>query len=229
MTRVRGLFAAALLVSACATTRGDTMGAGDSRLDEHSAQEAAVAAPRGVEQCGPDAKGDIVLVDNFSGAPLSCVEVTVSSEPMACSKDTECPAEEIYKGRTNKRGQVQARRFFSQARLSAVADGYAPSFLNNATTTANKILEIEMAPVAGYWIKLVDHEGNYLPDVVVTFKRGEEVIGAFRSNALANIFFTHRAPFQGEAVVVEAEGFQKANIQGAADLGDDGHTLTLKR
>ena len=48
-----------------------------------------------------------------------------------------------YTIRTNKRGQVQTKRFFAQARLSAVADGYAPSFLTNATFVANKILELD--------------------------------------------------------------------------------------
>jgi hypothetical protein len=225
---VRGLFAAALLASACATTK-DTMGAGEDRIDEHSQRDAALMAPKGLESCGPEAKGDLVLLDSSSGAPLSCTEVTVSSEPMGCARDSDCPAEEIFKGRTNKRGQVQTRRFFSQARLSAVADGYAPSFLTNASFVANKVLEIEMAPLAGYWLKLVDQEGNYLPDVVVTFKKGDELLGTLRSNALANIFFTHKAPFEGDKVVAEAEGFQSASIQGTADLGDDGHTLTLKR
>lgn len=224
----RGLFAAALCASACATTQ-DTMGLGDARVDDHARHDVAVAAPRGIEACGPDGKGDLLLLDGASGAPLSCAEVTVTSEPMACVKDAECPQEEIFKGKTSKRGLVQSKRFFSSARLTAVADGYAPSFLTNATVSANKILEIEMAPLAGYWLKLVDQEGNYLPDVVVTFKKGDEVLGTLRSNALANIFFTHRAPFEGEPVVALAEGFQSANIQGVADLGDDGHTLTLKR
>jgi hypothetical protein len=227
--RWRGLLAAALFASACATTRTDIIGAGDSRVDEHGEKDAAIAAPRGIETCGPEGKGDIVLIDSASGAPLACTEVTVSSEAMSCLRDSDCPAEEIFKGRTNKRGQVQSRRHFAQARLSAVADGYAPSFLTNATITANKILEIEMAPLAGYWLKLVDQDGNYLPDLVVTFKKGDEVLGTLRSNALANIFFAHRAPFEGETVVAESEGFQKASIQGVADLGDDGHTLTLTR
>jgi hypothetical protein len=226
--RFWGLLAAALCASACATTR-DTMGADDSRVDEHAQQEAAIAAPRGIDSCGPEGKGDIVLIDSASGAPLSCAEVTVSSESMGCGRESDCPAEEIFKGRTNKRGQVQSKRHFAQARLSAVADGYAPSYLANATVTANQILELEMAPLAGYWLKLVDQDGNYLPDLVVTFKKGDEVLGALRSNALANIFFTHRAPFEGETVIAESEGFQKASIQGVADLGDDGHTLTLKR
>jgi hypothetical protein len=224
----RGLFAAALFASACATTR-DTMGAGDARVDDHAQLDAAVAAPKGIETCGPDGKGDIALLDSASGAPLSCAEVTVSTEPMGCSKETECPSEEIFKGRTNKRGQVQSKRFFSAARLSAVADGYAPSFLNNASFAANKVLEIEMAPLAGYWLKLVDQDGNYLPDVVVTFKKGDEVLGALRSNALANIFFATRAPFDGETVIAESAGFQQVSIQSVAELGDDGHTLTLKR
>ena len=34
---------------------------------------------------------------------------------------------------------------------------------------------------------------------------------------------------RGDAVIAEAEGFQSVSIQGSADLGDDGHTLTLKR
>jgi hypothetical protein len=225
---LRILLVAALCASACATTR-DTMGSSDSRLDDSDKKDAAVAAPQRVESCGPDGKGDIILLDAASGAPLSCAEVTVSSESMGCTRDNECPAEEIFHGRTNKRGQVASKRFFSQARLSAVADGYAPSFLNNATFTANKVLEIEMAPLAGYWLKLVDQDGNYLPDTIVTFKKGEELLGTLRSNALANVFFTHRAPFEGEQVVAEAEGFQSVSIQGAADLGDDGHTLTLKR
>lgn len=224
----RGLIAAALCAQACATTQ-DTMGMGDSRVDEHTRQDVAAAAPRGIETCGPEGKGDLLLLDGATGAPLSCAEVTVTSEAMACAKEAECPQEEIFKGRTSKKGLVQSKRFFSAARLTAVADGYAPSFLSNATVTANKILEIEMAPLAGFWLKLVDQEGNYLPDVVVTFKKGDEVLGSLRSNALANIFFTHRAPFEGEPVIAEAEGFQSANIQGVADLGDDGHTLTLRR
>lgn len=223
----RGILAAALFASACATARDAKDG--DARVDEHQAAEPRAAAAVAPDACGPEGKGDLALIDASSGAPLACVEVTVSSEAMACARDSDCPAEEVYRGRTNRRGQVASRRHFAQARLSAVADGFAPSYLTNATFSASKVLELEMAPLAGYWLKVIDQEGNYLPDVVVTFKKGAEVLGALRSNALANIFFTSRAPFSGDPVVAESEGFQTASIESVADLGDDGHTLTLKR
>jgi hypothetical protein len=63
----------------------------------------------------------------------------------------------------------------------------------------------------------------------VTFRSGEEVIAQLRSNVLANVFFAQRNPFSGQEVVVEAEGFSKGKIKGPEDLGDDGHTLTLKK
>ena len=43
------------------------------------------------------------------------------------------------------------------------------------------------------------------------------------------MFFQQRNPFSGQEVVVEAEGYQRTKITGQNDLGDDGHTLTLKR
>ena len=219
---------ATLALCACATTK-DAARAEDARLDEVSGPDRGESTGRIGQPCGNDAVGDVLLIDAHSGTALSCVDVTVSAESMDCPRESACPAEEIYRGPTNRRGQVPARRPFANARLSAVADGFAPSFLANATFKAGTVLELEMLPLAGYWLKVVDQDGNYLPDVVVIFKKGEDVLAALRTNALANLFFAQRTPFQGEPVTIEVQGYQVATISGPSDLGDDGHTLTLKR
>ena len=61
----RGLFSlivcavCALSLGACATTK-DSVGGGDSRLDEDKAKEDAVKVEG--RQCGPDSPGDVVLL-----------------------------------------------------------------------------------------------------------------------------------------------------------------------
>ena len=83
-------------------------------------------------------------------------------------------------------------------------------------------------PAEGFWLKVLDGDGNYLADTTVTFKQGEDVIAQLRANTLANVFFTQRQPFAGQPVTVEASGYKSQTIT-ASDLGDDGHTLTLTK
>ncbi len=222
-----GVLAAALCLFACATTK-DSVGGGDSRLDDSTQPEKPVAGGGGkVVECGPDGKGDVVLLDARTAGPLTCTAVTVTAEPMNC--ETNCSSDKVFEGRTNKRGQIATTGAFSNARLVAVADGYSPSYLRGATLSGGKILELEMAPTEGFWLKVLDADGNYLQDLPVTFKQGSEVIASLRTNELANVFFSQRNPFSGDPVSVEATGFQNHTIAGLAELGDDGHTLVLKK
>ena len=133
--------------------------------------------------------------------------------------------------RTNRRGQFTAPRPFSRMRLQATVDGYGTGVLSGATLATGRVLELEMPPDAdeGFWLKIIDGDGNYLQDVRVTFKQGEDVLATLRSNVLANVFFTQRNPFRGEDVTVQADGYAPAKIASLGDLGDDGHTLTLKK
>lgn len=230
ITARRGWFFAlavcALGLSACATTK-DSVGGGDSRLDEDKAKEDAVKVEG--RQCGPETPGDVVLLDARTGGPVTCLAVTVSREAMTCPVGTECNGEVLFKGFTSSKGQLKLIAPVEKARLVAVADGFSPSMLSNATSVKDRVLELELMPAEGFWLKLLDAEGNYLSDTTVTFKQGEDVIAQLRSNTLANVFFTQRQPFAGQPVNVEAQGYKPQTISSVADLGEDGHTLTLTK
>lgn len=218
--------ALAVSLGGCVTTK-DSVGGGDARLDEERFSPEKVKAEG--RACGPDAPGDLVLLDARTGAPVTCLSVTVSREPMSCPAGTECPTEVLFKGLTSGKGQLKLLAPVERSRLVAVADGFAPSSLSNATSVKDRVLELELAPVDGFWLKVLDGEGNYLQDVTLSFKRGAETIAQLRSNTLANVFFTQRQPFEGEAVTVEAQGYRALTISSVADLGEDGHTLTLSK
>lgn len=215
----RGLALLALTASTCVTTR-DAVGVGDSRIDEPAALERAERVPQST--CGIDGRGDVVVLDGRTGGPLTCLELSVTSEPVSCLAGSECPTTIIFRGKTNRQGQVMLGSLAGH-RVTAVADGFA------AVTVANKVTELELMPLEGYWLKVLDIDGNYLPDVSVAFKQGEAVIAQLRTNALANVIFSHRQPFSGEPVVVEASGYLPLTVTGVADLGDDGHTLVLRK
>lgn len=224
----RGLWLAlALGIAGCVTTK-DAVGGGDSRLDEAGRPD----APENQKQaaaCGPEGKGDLVLLDGRTGGPLTCLAVTITSEPSGCAVASECPSTVLFRGLTNKQGQVLTTSTFASSRLIAVADGFAPSTLNNATSKPNTVAELELMPAEGYWLKVLDPEGNYLTDVSLTFKQGDDVIAQLRTNVLANIVFAQRQPFSGQPVTVQAEGFQALVVNDVAELGEDGHTLVLRR
>ena len=215
----------ALLVclGACVTTRDS----GDARLDEDKQKEDAVKIA--ARSCGPEAPGDVVLLDSRTGGPVTCLSVTVSREPMSCATGTECPSEVLFKGFTSSKGQLKLIAPVQKSRLVAVADGFSPSMLSNATSVKDRVLELELMPAEGFWLKVLDGEGNYLADTTVTFKQGDDVIAQLRANTLANVFFTQRQPFAGQPVNVEASGYKTVTITSPADLGEDGHTLTLQK
>ncbi|MFT3707860.1 MAG: hypothetical protein QM817_09405 [Archangium sp.] len=214
----------ALVMSACVTTRGSD----DARLDEDRKKEDDNSRRSGRE-CGPDSPGDVVLIDARTAGPVTCLAVTITREPMSCALGSECPSEVLFKGLTSNKGQLKLIGSVEKARLIAVADGFAPSYLSNATSTKNRVLELELAPEDGFWLKVLDAEGNYLQDLSVTFKQGGEVIAQLRTNTLANVFFTKRQPFDGQTVTVEAQGYQSVVVNSVSELGDDGHTLTLQK
>jgi hypothetical protein len=223
---VRGWLVSMLVLTACVTTR-DSVGGGDSRLDEDKAKEDAVKVAG--RACGADAPGDLVLLDARTGGPVTCLSVTVSREPMSCALGSDCPSEVLFKGLTSSKGQLKLIAPVEKARLTAVADGFAPSTLSNATSVKDRLLELELAPDEGFWLKVLDGDGNYLQDLSVTFKQGDEVIAQLRTNTLANVFFTQRQPFAGDPVAVTAQGYQPLTVNSATDLGEDGHTLTLTK
>ena len=211
---------------ACVTTK-DAVGGGDSRLDEDKAKEDAVKVAG--RSCGPNGPGDVVLLDARTGGPVTCLEVTVTREPMSCAVGTECPSEVLFKGFTSAKGQLKLIAAVQKSRLIAVADGFSPSMLSNATSVRDRVLELELMPDEGFWLKVLDGDGNYLADASVTFKQGNDVIAQLRANTLANVFFTQRQPFAGQPVTVESSGYKTVTISSAADLGEDGHTLTLQK
>jgi hypothetical protein len=215
------------LAAGCVTVK-DSVGGGDSRLDEASRPDAPELAKKGAA-CGPDGKGDLVLLDGRTGGPLTCLDVTITAEPTSCAASTECPSSVVFRGLTNRLGQALATSTFSAARLIAVADGFAPSVVNGVTSKPSALVELELMPADGYWLKVLDADGNYLPDVSLTFKQGEDVIAQLRSNVLANVLFSQRQPFSGQPVTVTAEGFQSLVVNGVGELGDDGHTLVLRK
>ncbi|MBL8950609.1 MAG: hypothetical protein JNK82_07530 [Myxococcaceae bacterium] len=228
---MRGLVLFALCVgcAACATT--DSVGRGDTRIDDGEKSDAEIKKAEKEGKCGPDGKGDVVLLDGKTGGPLTCALVTVSTVQDSCSIGSECPSDVLFQGRTNRRGQFASPRPFARVRLEAVSEGYGTGILGSASLASGKVLEVEMPPDPdeGFWLKILDTDGNYLQDLSVTFRSGDDVLAALRTNVLANVFFTQRNPFSGQEVTAEAEGYQSLKISGASDLGDDGHTLTLKK
>ena len=220
------LVALVVCVSACVTAK-DSVGGGDSRLDEDKAKEDAVKVEG--RSCGPELPGDVVLLDSRTGGPVTCLSVTVTREPMSCAAGTECPSEVLFKGFTSAKGQLKLIAPVEKSRLIAVADGFAPSTLNNAASVKDRVLELELMPAEGFWLKILDSDGNYLADTTVTFKQGSDVLAQLRANTLANVFFTQRQPFAGQPVTVEASGYKPLTISSPEDLGDDGHTLTLQK
>jgi hypothetical protein len=214
-----------LSVMGCATTP-DAVGGGDARLDEDRRGQQEVSR-RSSRECGPELPGDVVLLDARTGGPVTCLVVTVTREPMSCT--SECPSEVLFKGITSAKGQLKLIGPVEKSRLIAVADGFSPSALANATSVKDRVLELELVPDDGFWLKVLDAEGNYLHDLSVSFKQGDEVIAQLRSNTLANVFFSQRQPFAGQPVTVEAAGFRSLTINSVAELGDDGHTLTLSK
>lgn len=219
----RGLQMLALAaLCGCVTARDE------ARLDE-SGKGDAPSQDKAGRTCGPDAKGDLVLLDARTGGPVTCMAVTLTTEPMSCAVSADCPSDVLFRGYTNARGQVAVAQPFAGVRLVAVADGYDPSYLPDAKLQKDKLLEVELAPADGFWLKVLDGEGNYLPDVSIAFKQGDATIAQLRSNVLANVFFTQRQPFSGDPVKVEADGFQSMTVAGVQDLGDDGHTLVLRK
>lgn len=225
-TPVRGWLVALFVLTACATTK-DSVGGGDARLDEDKAKDDAVKIAG--RECGADVPGDLVLLDARTAGPVTCLSVTVTREPMSCAVGSECPSEVLFKGLTSPKGQLKLIGPVEKARLTAVADGFAPSMLSNAMTRKDHVLELELVPAEGFWLKVLDADGNYLQDLSVTFKQGDEVIAQLRTNPLANVFFSQRQPFAGEPVKVEAQGYQPLTVSSVAELGEDGHTLTLSR
>lgn len=224
----RGLWLAlALGVCGCATTK-DAVGGGDARLDEAGRPDTPEAKKREA-LCGAEGKGDLVLLDGRTGGPLTCLEVTITAEPMSCQAGSECPSTLVFRGQTNKAGQVLSTTPFTSARVIAVADGFSPATINSASIKPNTVLELELMPADGYWLKVLDPDGNYLADVSLTFKQGDAVIAQVRTNVLANVLFTQRQPFSGQPVTVEAQGFQSLVVNAVSELGDDGHTLVLRR
>ncbi len=223
--RVLGV-ALGVCLSACVTTR-DSVGGGDARLDEDKQKEDAVKVQG--RSCGPETPGDVVLLDSRTGGPVTCLAVTVTREPMSCAVNTQCPSEVLFKGFTSAKGQLKLIAPIERSRLVAVADGFSPSTLSNATSVKDRVLELELMPAEGFWLKVLDADGNYLSDTTVTFKQGDDLIAQLRANTLANVFFTQRQPFAGQPVNVEAPGFKSLTITSPADLGDDGHTLTLQK
>ena len=224
------IIASLFFSGACATTKVDSVGGSDARLDDSTRPDEG-AAPRDDKsgQCGAEGKGDVVLLDARTAGPLTCTMVTVSKEPSSCPRGEACLSEQVFRGHTNSRGQIAVTEPFANIRLVAVADGYSPSYLEDASVVGGKILELEMAPSSGFWLKALDHEGNYLQDVLLSFKQGEEVVANLRTNDLANVFFTQRNPFSGQPVTIEAPGYKPATVANITELGADGHTLTLQK
>ncbi|GMU62754.1 MAG: hypothetical protein AMXMBFR34_45170 [Myxococcaceae bacterium] len=222
----RGLVTvAASVLFACATTSSSV--SDEARLDETGGKEAALG--KKARACGPDGVGDVVLLDARTGGPVTCQAVTLTREPMACAEGAECPSDVVFKGLSGPQGLVKLTGPVDKQRLLAAADGYGPSSLPNATVKPGALVELELAPADGFWLKVLDREGNFLPDVSISFRQGQDVIAQLRTNSLANVFFTQRQPFAGQPVDVVAEGFEPVIISSAADLGEDGHTLTLSR
>lgn len=244
------LFAALFL--SCVTGRKDASGSGDERLEENTidAQANATATAAPDSSCGPEGKGNVVLLDARTASPVSCVLVTIARENAECvarckllagesapavgasgtqcPDGSSCPSDRIFNGRSNKVGQVNVENLGTGS-ATAVAEGFAPTLFDPVPPKPNALIEIELMPETGFLLKLVDDAGNYLPDVSATFKQGDNVLAQLRSNDLANVYFPQRTPFAGEPVTVTVDGYQPAQITGHQDLGSDGHTLVLKK
>lgn len=227
LVRGRVVAASFAVLVGCVTTK-DSVGAGDSRLDESTAAEPN-ERKKSEASCGPDGAGDLVLLDARTGGPLTCLPVTITAEPMSCPASNECPTTTLFRGLTNKQGQVLARSQVTSARVVAVSDGFAPAVAVNITSKPSTVTELELGPVDGYWLKVLDPDGNYLAELPVTFKQGDAVLAQLKTNVLANVFFSQRQPFSGQPVAVEAQGYQTLVINDVSELGDDGHTLVLRR
>lgn len=223
----RGLILAVGLVFGCVTTK-DAVGGGDARLDEATVADQAETKKAGAA-CGAEGAGDLLILDARTGGPLTCLSVTITAEPMSCPASSECPSTTLFRGLTNKQGLALASSPITSARVIAVADGFGTAVASNVTSKSNSVTELELLPTEGYWLKVLDPDGNYLPEVSLTFKQGEVMVAQLRSNVLANVFFTQRQPFSGQPVSVEAQGFQSLVVNDVSELGDDGHTLVLRR
>lgn len=224
-----GVAAAAVgLGATCQVQRPDVTGTGDERIDEQAQVERAAPAA-GKAGCAAEPAGNLSLIDARTASPLACVPVTVSVESTDCPEGMSCPAALAYRGDTNALGQVRVKASLEAERVSAVAEGYVPSYRRPGPVTQTSPAEIEMIPSDGFLLKFLDAEGNYLTKLPVVFKQGADVIAQMRTNELANAFFPSRTPFAGEAVTIEAEGFAAATVNGPADLGEDGHTVVLRR
>ncbi len=216
----------------CATAKKDVTGSGDDRYDETAAPDKGPArgeADSVRPECGPDGKGDVILLDASSGARVACALVTLTREALDCQGGADCSGEVVFHGRANRAGEVALAAPVKDGRLAVAAEGFAPSYRAVGATAAGKPLEIELAPAEGFWLKVVDGEGNYLQDVPVTFTQGSDALAQLRTNVLANVFFAHRSPFSGDPVTVAAPGYKPVVVSGPADLGDDGHTVTLPK
>jgi hypothetical protein len=211
------------LGATCRVHPPDELGTGDEHFDD--ATRADAAKPDAGSECKSD-KGNIVLLDARTAAPLTCTLVTVAREPEGCPSGY-CSSIPLYQGLTNTSGQVNVSADLAHARISAVSEGYALSYRDPAPVSG--VAEIEMQPANVFWIKFLDGEGNYLSKLQVTFKQGDDVVATMHTNELANVFFNTRTLFNGQPVLVEAEGYPAVTINGAEDLGTDGHTLTLKK
>ena len=225
----RGLAVLSLCAVASCATAKDAL-TEEARLDENDGPDGVVALKPN-RACGPDFMGNLVFLDARTGGPLTCLAVVLTSESRACPVGADCIADRVFRGLTNDRGQVLVKSQLVGVRLVAVAEGFSTSYVRNATvgSAAQKLLELELAPVDGFWLKVLDEEGNYLPDISVTFRQGTEVLAQLRTNVLANVFFAQRQPFSGESVLVESPGYLSTLINQSSDLGEDGHTVTLKK
>jgi hypothetical protein len=223
----RGLAVLFVCIAGCVTAK-DAVGGGDARLDEAGRPDAPEARAASAA-CGAEGKGDLVILDGKTGGPLGCLAVTITAEPTSCPASNECPSTTLFRGLTNRAGQALAASTFSSARIIAVADGFAPAVLSNVSAKAGTLYELELMPTEGYWLKVLDPDGNYLHDVALTFRQGDSVIAQLRTNVLANVVFAQRQPFSGQPVTVEAEGYQSAIVNDVSELGDDGHTLVLRK
>lgn len=218
----------ALALSPGCVKRRDVSGSGDERLDESSRGDALPGQGQG-DACGPDG-GTLLLLDAVTASPLSCTLVTVSQDATDCrSEDGTCASQELFRGRTGVQGRAQVQVAWESARVSAVAAGYSPSYREAGPVSAAAPAEIEMVPSEGFTLKFVDQDGNYLTGLQVGFKQRGEAIAQMTTNELANVYFSHRSPFAGEPVIVEAQGWAPLTVNGPQDLGGDGHTVTLHK
>lgn len=223
---------AAALLAGCAwngqiNPKKDVAGTGDDHYDETSGPERPKAEVKAQSECGPEGKGDVVLLDARSTQPVSCALVTVFREQPNCTED--CTPEQIFQGRSNALGQILVAQPVAQSRIYAVGEGYAQSYRQPGALSPHHLAEIEMVPDDGFLLKVLDSDGNYLPGVEVTFKQGADVIAQMRTNDLANVFFASRTPFSGEPVTISAEGYAAVTVANPSELGADGHTVTVRK